>query len=57
MARSYDTIIIGAGLAGISAARTLLQNNVKDILILEGINWDRWFAKQHLTCCCFNEKL
>ena len=33
---SYDTIIIGAGLAGISAARTLIQNGVKDILILEG---------------------
>ena len=41
MARTYDTIIIGAGLAGISAARTLLQNNVKDILILEGIIWAR----------------
>jgi cation diffusion facilitator CzcD-associated flavoprotein CzcO len=33
---SYDTIIIGAGLAGISAARTLIQNGVKDVLILEG---------------------
>ena len=38
MAKTYDTIIIGAGLAGISAARTLLQNNIKDILILEGRN-------------------
>lgn len=34
---SYDTIIIGAGLAGISAARTLYKNGVKDILIVEGI--------------------
>ena len=34
----YDTVIIGAGLAGISAARTLIQNGVKDVLILEG-NW------------------
>lgn len=33
---SYDTIIIGAGLAGISAARTLIQNGVKDVLVLEG---------------------
>jgi cation diffusion facilitator CzcD-associated flavoprotein CzcO len=33
---NYDTIVIGAGLAGISAARTLIQNGVKDVLILEG---------------------
>lgn len=33
---SYDTIIIGAGLAGISAARTLIQNGVQDVLVLEG---------------------
>lgn len=33
---SYDVIIIGAGLAGVSAARTLYQNGIKDILILEG---------------------
>lgn len=32
---SYDTIIIGAGLAGISAARTLIQNGVQDVLVLE----------------------
>lgn len=32
----YDTIIIGAGLAGVSAARTLYQNGNKNILVLEG---------------------
>ena len=32
---SYDTIIIGAGLAGISAARSLIQNGVQDVLVLE----------------------
>ena len=32
----YDTIIIGAGLAGISAARTLYLNGIKNILVLEG---------------------
>lgn len=34
----YDTIIIGAGMAGVSAARTLYQNGIKNILILEGSN-------------------
>lgn len=32
----YEAIIIGAGMAGVSAARTLYQNGIKDILILEG---------------------
>ena len=32
----YDTIVIGAGMAGVSAARTLYQNGIKNILVLEG---------------------
>lgn len=34
--KEYDVIVIGAGLAGISAAKTLYLNGVKDVLILEG---------------------
>ena len=34
--REYDVIVIGAGLAGISAARTLFVNGIKDVLVLEG---------------------
>jgi cation diffusion facilitator CzcD-associated flavoprotein CzcO len=47
---SYDTVIIGAGLAGISAARTLIQNGVKDVLILEG-NWKPVFISENGTKC------
>ena len=32
----YDVIVIGAGLAGISAAKTLYLNGVKNVLVLEG---------------------
>ena len=32
----YDTIIVGAGLAGVSAALTLYQKGIKNILVLEG---------------------
>ncbi len=45
---SYDTIIIGAGLAGISAARTLIQNGVKDILVLEGNGNTAWLETQQV---------
>ena len=34
----FDVIIIGAGLAGLSAARTFIDANITNILILEG-----WF--------------
>jgi cation diffusion facilitator CzcD-associated flavoprotein CzcO len=37
----YDTIIIGAGMAGVAAARTLYQNGIKNILVLEGNNNSR----------------
>ena len=40
----YDVIIIGAGAAGISAAKNLLYNG-KKILLLEGPKWKiykRW---------------
>ena len=32
-------LILGAGLAGIKAAKTLLDRNITDILILEGMNY------------------
>ncbi|WP_406688061.1 NAD(P)-binding protein, partial [Rossellomorea vietnamensis] len=32
---TYEVIIIGGGLSGIMAARTLMENGVKDILIVE----------------------
>ena len=31
----FDVLVVGGGIAGISAARHLLQNNVEKILILE----------------------
>lgn len=48
---TYDTIIIGAGLAGVSAARTLLQNNIKDVLILEGSDCKSTYS---ITSECFS---
>lgn len=32
-------LILGAGLAGITAAKTLLDNNITDFLVLEGHNY------------------
>lgn len=34
---TYDVIVVGGGLAGISAAKTLYLNGVKDVLVLEGL--------------------
>ena len=34
----YDTVIVGAGLAGVSAARTLYLNGIQNILVLEGFD-------------------
>ena len=31
----FKTIIIGAGIAGCTAARTLIENGVNDVIILE----------------------
>lgn len=36
----FDVIIVGAGLAGLSAAGTFIDANVNNILVLEG-----WFHK------------
>ena len=35
----YDVIIMGAGMSGISAATTLYENNVTNILIIEAQNY------------------
>jgi len=32
----YDVIVSGAGLAGLASARTLIQNGVSNVLVLEG---------------------
>ena len=36
---SYDAIIVGAGLAGIRAAKTLTDSGIKSILILAQWRW------------------
>lgn len=36
--KHHKVIIVGAGMAGLSAGIHLFQNGVKDILILEGRN-------------------
>ena len=33
---TFDVIVIGAGLAGLSAASTLLESDITNILVLEG---------------------
>ena len=35
----YDVVIVGAGIAGLAAARTLLLSGIKNIIILEGKYW------------------
>ena len=37
-AQTCKVLIIGAGMAGLSAANHLLKNNVRDFIILEGRN-------------------
>ena len=36
---SYDAVIVGAGLAGIQAAKTLINSGISSILILEAGTW------------------
>ena len=44
----YDVIILGAGLAGVSAARTLVSEGITDFIILEGRSevGGRFFSQQ-----------
>jgi monoamine oxidase len=52
----YDAIVVGAGVAGLSAANTLQENGVKRVLVLEAANriggriWtnDSWGSKMEL---------
>lgn len=37
-ARSCKIVIVGAGMAGLSAANHLIKNNIRDFVMLEGRN-------------------
>lgn len=38
MSSNYKVVIVGAGIAGLSAAQHLIHNGIKDIIILEASN-------------------
>lgn len=35
----HKVIVVGAGVSGFTAAATLLQHNVTDVLVLEAADW------------------
>jgi monoamine oxidase len=35
MEKNYHVVIIGAGLAGLSCAKYLIENNIQDFIIIE----------------------
>lgn len=36
LCESHMVIIIGAGISGLAAAKTLIERGIKDVLVLEG---------------------
>ena len=43
-----QVVIIGAGMAGVSAARTLYQNGITNIVILEGKKQSQYYITTKL---------
>ena len=51
---SYDAVIVGAGLAGIRAAKTLIDSGISSILILESADYiggrHSPYRRGHILC-------